>query len=181
MTHRLHPMRFSILWFASLILLSGCENECPPNTEPVVLTTFTPAFSEYKPSFKRVYGLGGKGDIALQTYVDSSFLRLPLSLRADSVVYIFEHTSSKTDTLIFCYNRNIGIYEGRKECGYGVEVTGDTEIFGRRDSARIHILPTLNRRNRTTFVGGEVIYRGTDPDFPRSTFIFNVFTAQIDL
>jgi hypothetical protein len=72
-------------------------------------------FSQTNPSFQRVYGLGGKGNVSKK----DGYYYLPVSLRADSVTYIFEH-SLRTDTLTIFYSRNF-FFESER-CGYEVEL-----------------------------------------------------------
>jgi hypothetical protein len=104
------------------------------------------------PRFTRVYGVGGRGDITSS----GDTLRLPLSLLADSVTYIFEQASGRRDTLVLCYTRRI---EMLQTCGYTANINGDNFIYGRNDTLQIRELTNLWRRSRTTFSRGRAEYR----------------------
>lgn len=95
------------------LLSLNCKRDCFPSQEPVLKVIFF----QTNPSFERIYGLGGKGNI----FKKDGYYYLPVSLRADSVTYIFEH-SSNTDTLTIFYSRNF-FFESER-CGYEVELAG---------------------------------------------------------
>jgi hypothetical protein len=136
------------LWLLLLIppLLSlKCERDCFPSKEPELKVIF----SQATPSFQRVYGLGGNGNISRR----DGYYYLPVSLRADSITYIFEHPP-RTDTLTILYSRNF-FYESER-CGYEVEL--------------------LESEVHTTFTQASVSFTNTDGFVERSKY--EVFIEQ---
>ncbi|MDJ1470872.1 hypothetical protein [Xanthocytophaga flava] len=106
--------------------------------------------------FKRIYGLGGKGDVVMSDTV----AYLPLSLHADSVTYIFEGIDGTIDTLVLCYNRNFGPYKGdENRCGYGADFSGDYVISGSNDTTHVVGDSRYYGASRTTFSYGYAEYR----------------------
>jgi hypothetical protein len=99
----------SLFWLFSL---GGCLTpyETDFTREPkVVLRILNPNFSNYQ----RVFGVGGKGNIA---FVNSNIENiLPLDLTRDTTVYVFEKTAQSKDTLTLAYTRIVNPY-GQRGC-----------------------------------------------------------------
>ncbi len=99
------------------VWLVSCVNDCYPAKEPELKLLF--ANPAPYPNFKKVYAINGKGEI---TKKQESYY-LPLSMHADSVVYILE-SQTKTDTLTIFYSRSF--YYDSEKCGYVAAIERDS-------------------------------------------------------
>lgn len=172
-----------LLLFAFLLnfLLVSCLSECPPDEEPVMKTVVRLYDStNLNPSlgtmpFKRIYGLGAHGNVAM----NDSISYLPLSLHADSVTYIFEGMDGDVDTLILFYTRNFGIYKASpKRCGYGADFNGDYFIQGSNDTLHVINNPRYYHTSRTTFSDGYAQYRENAGIFSPTENLYSIELYQ---
>jgi hypothetical protein len=102
------------LGFAAL-LLTGCDN-CEDEAERKFGLLFYRNGVQEKPVFNEVYGLGGKGNIALGA---DSLYRLPISLHQDSSTYLLKNSLGEADTLTIRYKRDFFFQD--KHCGFRVK------------------------------------------------------------
>jgi hypothetical protein len=160
--HGMLVLRYLILLgLVAGLVFFNCRSECPPDEEPVMKTTFrvydrSTGLSTGRLSFRRIYGLGGRGNVA----ANDSIAYLPLSLHADSVTYVFESAEGSRDTLILFYSRNFGPYAGNeRRCGYGADFNGDSYIQGSNDTLRVINNPAYYGKSRTTFSNGSAQFR----------------------
>ncbi len=155
-------LRYSVLVaLVTALVFFTCKSECPPDEEPVMKTSirvYDRATYAYKGNvqFRRIYGLGGKGDVVM----NDSVAYLPLSLHADSVTYVFESDNTMRDTLILFYNRDFGPYApDKKRCGFGADFNGSSYIHGSNDTLRAVTDPRFRHQSRTTFAEGSAQFR----------------------
>lgn len=94
------------------LFLPACR-ECVFKEEPLLTIRF---FSDTPITFQNIYGLDGTQALPALEEI-GPFMRLPLALDRDSVVYVFEQLSPevKSDTLVITYQRR-PMYEQR--CGF---------------------------------------------------------------
>lgn len=145
-----------------VLALVNCRSDCPLDEEPVMKATlqwYDTTTREYRDMsyYKRIYGLGGNGNVV----VSDNYAYLPLSLRADSVTYIFEPIDGPNDTLILCYRRDFGPYEtDENRCGYGADFSGGAYIYGSKELTSGLNDTRYGGVSRTTFEYGDAQYRG---------------------
>ncbi|TXC76083.1 hypothetical protein [Luteibaculum oceani] len=94
-------MRLSKIFILLLTFVTlSCDN-CVQKEIKVYLNFVDANNQEVQTNFDRVYGLGGKGNWNL-----SSTGYIPLSLSADSTLFLFER-GAQVDTLLITYERHI--------------------------------------------------------------------------
>ena len=130
-------MRKHTLFIAFLLLLMACE-PCRVSSEPSLGVDFTQ--QTQIPAFTRVYGLGGNGQSI--PFKSQSINKFPVSLLADSTVYIFE-SPTRIDTLTVGYDRSMVEFQ-KKRCGFTMRLSNvrllpsttftDARLFSQRST-----------------------------------------------
>jgi Family of unknown function (DUF6452) len=106
-----------LIWIIAGVL-AGCCCSCPvPNDSVFVRFRNEAGIPKYLP-YKRVFGIGGKGDLRQERRDSIQQIMLPISLKTNQVSFVFESDNRK-DTLSFQYQAQ-PFYD--RNCGYQVSL-----------------------------------------------------------
>jgi hypothetical protein len=119
-----------------LLFLTTCVKPCGNTSEPQLSVSF---YAVNLPAYTRVYGLGGKE--AFPSSAVRGHYNFPVSLLADSIIYLFE-SPDRIDTLTVGYTRSPIQFESPR-CGfttglYNVHLLSSTTFA--QDSVRIDLV-----------------------------------------
>jgi hypothetical protein len=106
----------SILVLVTIWIVGACCCECPPSNDSVfIYFTDESGKAKYIP-YRRVFGLGGNGNLRQERRDSLQQIMLPISLKTNQVTFVFEG-NNRFDTLSFQYKVK-PYYD--QNCGYNV-------------------------------------------------------------